>query len=57
MSIIERTTIGLCVSRHDAAEVYSPEEHKHAETNPTCKIHEGYCTSHSKFETKNHRLE
>ena len=45
-SIIERTTIGLCISRHEAAEVYSPEEHKHAETNPTCEIHEGYCTSH-----------
>ena len=21
-------------------------EHKHAETNPTCKSHEGYCASH-----------
>ena len=27
--------LGLCISRHDAAEVYSPEEHRHAETNPT----------------------
>ena len=36
----------LCISRHEAAETYSPEEHKHAETNPTCKIHEGYCASH-----------
>ena len=24
----------------------------HAETNPTCEIHEGYCTSHKKIETK-----
>ena len=38
--------LGLCISRHDAAEVYSPEEHEHAETNPTCEIHEGYCESH-----------
>ena len=35
----------LCLSRHDAAEVYSPEEHRHAETNPMCKIHESRCTS------------
>ena len=34
--IIECTTIGLCLSRHDAAEVYSLEVHRHAETNPTC---------------------
>ena len=45
-SIIERTTIGLCLSRHKAAEVYSTEEVIHAETNPTCEIHESYCTSH-----------
>ena len=44
--IIERTTIGLRLSRHEAAEVYSPEEHRHAETNPTCEIHKGYCASH-----------
>ena len=37
---------GLCISRHEAAEVYSPEELRHAETNPTCKIHGSYCTSH-----------
>ena len=23
------------------AELYSPEEHRHAETNPTCEIHRG----------------
>ena len=28
------------------AEVYSPEEHRHAEDNPTCEIHKGYCASH-----------
>ena len=39
-------TIGLRISGHDAAEVYSPEEHRHAEANPTCEIHKGYCTSH-----------
>ena len=42
----------LGISRHEAAEVYAPEEHKHAETNPTCKTHEGYCASHKKIETK-----
>ena len=34
-----------CVSRHDAAKDYS-EEHRHAETNPKCEVHEGYCASH-----------
>ena len=43
---IRCTATGLRISGHDAAEVYSPEEHEHAETNPTCKIHEGYCASH-----------
>ena len=42
---------GLRISGHDAAEVYSPEEHRHAEANPTCEIHKGYCTP-PKFETK-----
>ena len=37
---------GLRISRHDAAEVYSPEEHRHAETNPTCEIHKGCFASH-----------
>ena len=36
---------GLRISGHDAAEVYSPEGHRHAEANPTCEIHKGYCTS------------
>ena len=26
----------MCLSRHEAAEVYLTEEHRHAETNPTC---------------------
>ena len=39
-------TLGLRISRHDAAEVHSPEELRHAETNPTCEIHKGYCASH-----------
>ena len=42
----------LCISRHEATEVHSPEEHKYAETNPTCKIHESYCTSHSNSRPK-----
>ena len=44
--IIEYTTIGLRLSRHEAAEVYLTEELRHAATNPTCKIHESYCMSH-----------
>ena len=44
---VEEFLDGLArISKHDAAEVYSPEEHRHAETNPTCVIHEGYCASH-----------
>ena len=31
---------------NEAAEVYSPEELRHAEANPACKIHEGRCASH-----------
>ena len=48
VQIIEYTTIGLCLSGHGAAEVSInlTEELRHAETNPTCEIHEGYCTSH-----------
>ena len=38
--------IVLCISRHETPEVYSPEELRHAETNPTCKIHESCCASH-----------
>ena len=30
-SIFWCTTIGLCISGHDAAEIYSPEVHRHAE--------------------------
>ena len=35
-----------------AAEVYSPERHRYAEANPTCKIHKGFGTSHQNFNTK-----
>ena len=38
--------LGLCLSRHEAAEVYLTKELRYAETNPTCEINEGYCTSH-----------
>ena len=41
-----RQLSGLRISRHDAAEVYSPERHRHAETNPTCEVHKGFCASH-----------
>ena len=44
--VVEYTTIGLCLSRHEAAEVYLTEELRHVETNPTCEMHESYCTSH-----------
>ena len=44
--------IGLRISRHDAAEVYSPEGHRHAEANPMCKIHKGYCASYQNSRPK-----
>ena len=50
--IIEYTAIGLRISGHDAAEVYSPEGHRHAEANPTCEIHKGNCTSHQNSRPK-----
>ena len=37
---------------HEAAEVYSPEGHRHAETNPTCEVHKGYCTSYQNSRPK-----
>ena len=51
-SIDSCTAIGLCISRHDAAEVYSPEVHRHAETNPACEVQEGYCTSYQNSRPK-----
>ena len=46
--------LGLRLSGYGAAEVFInfTEELRHAETNPTCKIHESYCTSRIKFDTK-----
>ena len=44
--------LGFCISGHDAAEVYSPEVHRHAEANPTCKIHKGYCRSYQNSRPK-----
>ena len=38
--------LGCVFSRHDAAKVYSPEVHRHAEANPACEIHKGYRTSY-----------
>ena len=38
--------VGLRISGHDAAEVYSLEEHRHAENDPACKVQEGYCASY-----------
>ena len=48
------TTIGLRISRCGAAEVFIDfaEELRHAETNPTCEIHESCCTSHSNSRPK-----
>ena len=54
MQIIENTTIGLCLSGYGAAEIVInfTEELRHAETNPTCKIHESHCTSHQNSRQK-----
>ena len=48
------TTLGLRLSGYGAAEVVInfTEELRHAETNPTCKIHESRCSVTLKFETK-----
>ena len=35
-----------CVFQDMTPPKYSPEVHRHAETNPTCEIHKGYCASH-----------
>ena len=40
------------ISGHEAAEVYSPEGHRHAKANPTCEIHNGYCTSYQNSRPK-----
>ena len=32
-SVTERTTFGMCLSRHEAVEIYFTEELRHAETN------------------------
>ena len=50
--IIDRTTIGLRMSRHEAAEVSSTEELRHAETNPTCGKSRQPLHATLKFETK-----
>ena len=44
--------LGLRISRHPAAEVCSPEGHRHAEANPTCEIHRVYCASHKNSRPK-----
>ena len=46
VQIVEYTTIGLRLSGHGAAEANLTEELRHAETSPTCEIHESCCTSH-----------
>ena len=51
-SVFWCTTIGLRISGHEAAEVYSPEGHRHAETNPTCEVHKGYCSSYQNSRPK-----
>ena len=53
-SIIERTTIGLCLSRHEAAEVFIDfsEELRHTETDPMRKTHETRRTSRGRSRPK-----
>ena len=54
MQFIEYTTIGLRLPGHGAAEVVVnlSEELRHAETNPTCEVHKGYCTSYQNSRPK-----
>ena len=44
--------LGCVFSGHDAADVYSPKGHRHAEANPTCEVHKGYCTSYQNSRPK-----
>ena len=57
MQIIEYTTVGLRLSRHGAADVdlNLTEELRHAETNPTCKIHKAIAR-HTKIRDQNPSL-
>ena len=47
VQLIKYTTIGLRIPGYGAAEVFIDftEELRHAETDPTCKIHKSCCTS------------
>ena len=46
--------LGLRLSGHGAAEVVVnlTEELRHAETDPTCEVHKGYCTSYQNSRPK-----
>ena len=59
MQLIKYTTIVLRLSGYGPAEVFInfTEELRHAETIPTCKIHESCCTSRKKIEAKIFRSE
>ena len=50
--ISDARQLGCVFQDIDAAEVSSPEGHRHAETNPTCEVHKGYCTSHQNSRPK-----
>ena len=58
VQLIKYTTIGMCIPGHGAAEVFIDvtEEFRHAETNPTCKIHKKLLHVTHTFETKNPSL-
>ena len=47
---VEYTAIGLRFTGYGAINL--TEELRHAETNPLCKIHEGYCASHKNSRPK-----
>ena len=59
VQIIEYTAIGLRLSGHGAAEVFTDfaEELRHTKTNPMCSIHQSRRHVILTFETKIHRLE
>ena len=46
----------MCLSRHEAAEVYFTEELRHAETNPTCENSRRLCARHTKIRDQNPSL-
>ena len=44
--------LGCVFQDMTTAEVYSPEGYRHAEADPACEVHKGYCTSYQNSRPK-----